>query len=75
VQIEFDDALAVIPYTIGSTGLTGDAHMAYSADDTGTSLYVQLTITEYDAAQQFIRERGEDPEMLVEFGRRSRRRR
>ena len=69
IDDQFEDALAVIPFTIGSTGLTHDAHLAYSADDTGTSLYVQLTPAERDVAREYIRDHGWDPALLEEHRR------
>ena len=67
--LDFEIALALVPYTIGSTGLDHNQQMIWDANDTGTSSAFQLTTTEADRVRSLIEEHGGDPASLVPLSR------
>lgn len=66
---DFEIAMALVPYTIGSTGMDQDQRMIWDANDTGTSAAFQLTATEADQVRSLIEKGGGDPATLVPLSR------
>ena len=66
---DFEIVLALVPYTIGSTGLDHEQRMIWDANDTGTSAAFQLTAAEADRVRSLIEGSGGDPETLVPLSR------
>jgi len=61
--------MALVPYTIGSTGMDQDQRMIWDANDTGTSAAFQLTATEAEQVRSLIGAGGGDRSTLVPLGR------
>lgn len=57
--------MALVPYTIGSTGMDHDQRMIWDANDAGTSAAFQLTAIEADQVRSLIEKGGGDPATLV----------
>lgn len=66
---DFEIAMALVPYTIGSTGMDQDQRMIWDANDTGTSAAFQLTATEAEQVRSLIGAGGGDRSTLVPLGR------
>ena len=66
---DFEIALALVPYTIGSTGLDHNQRMIWDANDAGTSAAFQLTTTEAGQVRSLIEEDGGDPANVVPLSR------
>ncbi|WP_353952210.1 hypothetical protein V6K52_01840 [Knoellia sp. S7-12] len=66
---EFEIAMALVPYTIGSTGIDHEQRMVWDANDTGTSATFQLSASEEEQVRTFVEQSGCDPAALVPFGR------
>jgi hypothetical protein len=66
---DFEIASALVPYTIGSTGLDHQQRMIWDANDAGTSAAFQLTANEADRVRALIEENGGDRETLMPLSR------
>lgn len=66
---DFEIAMALVPYTIGSTGMDQDQRMIWDANDTGRSAAFQLTEAEAEQARSLIGPGGGDPSPLVPLSR------
>ena len=65
---DFQLAAALVPYTIGATGIADDNRIIYSGHDTGTSAYFELTEDEHQTTLQFMTAAGVDAHWLIPFG-------
>jgi hypothetical protein len=66
---DFEIAMALVPYTIGSTGIDHEQRIIWDTNDTGTSAAFQLTAAEAAQVRSLIGEEGADPATLVSLSR------
>lgn len=66
---DFEIALALVPYTIGSTGIDHHGRMIWDANDAGTSAAFQLTPSEVGEARAYVDCADGDPTALVPLDR------
>lgn len=64
---DFQLAVALVPYTIDGTGIADDNRIIYSATDTGTSAYFELTDDEHQTTEQFMTAAGVNANWLIPF--------
>lgn len=67
VDRDLDLAAATAPYTIAMTGIATSGGIVVSADDTGSSIVVELTPAEHTAVLAQIAELGVSRELSVVF--------
>jgi len=64
---DFAIAVAVVPYTSYTIGITHDDGVAYSSYDHGYEPYFELTDGEHALAANYLAAHGVDPGLLIPF--------
>ena len=60
--------MALVPYTIWSTGIDREQRMVWDANDTATSATFQVSASGEERLRTLVEQSGCDPAALVPFG-------